>query len=240
MTLSLRDVSAGYGTALALRQVSVTVPAGAVVALLGPNGAGKTTLVRVASGLVRPFSGQVTLDDADLTGRPPHEFAGRGICHIPEGRGIFPGLTVRENLVLQGHGTPAHTAVEQGTVAFPVLGRRLDQIAGTLSGGEQQMVAVARAYISNPEHVLLDEVSLGLAPMVVDEIFAFLGRLVERGCALLLVEQYVDRALALADFVYVLDRGRIAFAGESRELEEVDVFATYVGRGSSIDGVDEL
>jgi branched-chain amino acid transport system ATP-binding protein len=238
--LALRDVSAGYGTALALRDVSVTVPAGAVVALLGPNGAGKTTLVRVASGLVRPFSGEVTLDDADLSRRPPHEFAGRGVCHVPEGRGIFPGLTVRENLVLQGEGIPANEAVEQGVLAFPVLGRRLHQVAGTLSGGEQQMVAVARAYISSPRYVLLDEVSLGLAPMVVDEIFAFLARLVERGCALLLVEQYVERALAIADFVYVLDRGRIAFAGESRELEHVDVFAAYVGGGAPIDDADEL
>jgi branched-chain amino acid transport system ATP-binding protein len=233
--LALADVVAGYGEATVLRDVSVSVPAGTVVALLGANGAGKTTLVRVASGLLRPRAGRVTLDDEDVTRRRPHELAGRGVCHVPEGRGIFRGLTVRENLVLQGHGADAEEAVDRGVGAFPALGRRLDQVTGTLSGGEQQMVAVARAYLASPSYVLLDEVSLGLAPKVVDEIFAFLTGLVEQGCALLLVEQYIERALALADFVYVLDRGRIAFAGGSAELAGVDVFEQYAGRGRTID-----
>jgi branched-chain amino acid transport system ATP-binding protein len=236
MMLQLKGIWAGYGDATVLRNVTLSIPPGSVVALLGPNGAGKTTLVRVASGLLRPSDGTVSLDDTDVTGAPPHVLARRGICHVPEGRGVFTGLTVRENLVLH---SPAHTpseAVDLAVSAFPALRNRLDQPTATLSGGEQQMVAVARAYLADPKFVLLDEVSLGLAPIVVDEIFDFLRQLTARGVALLLIEQYVTRALAMADFVNVLERGRIAFAGERCELDEDRVLRSYVGTDGASSG----
>ena len=226
--LELREIEAGYGETTVLRGVSLAVPPSSVVALLGPNGAGKTTLLKVASGLLRPTAGTLFIDDVDHTGAPPHRLAARGVCHVPEGRGIFPTLSVRENLLLQvtsGHDDATERAVE----AFPVLGARLAQSAGTMSGGEQQMLALARAYISNPRIVLLDEVSMGLAPRIVDEIFEFLERLAREGASLLLVEQYVTRALALADYVYMLNRGSLVFVGEPAELVDEDVFARYLG-----------
>jgi branched-chain amino acid transport system ATP-binding protein len=150
------------------------------------------------------------------------------VCHVPEGRGIFPTLTVRENLMLQvtsGHEDSVGRAID----AFPILGQRVSQLAGTLSGGEQQMLALARAYISDPRIMLLDEVSMGLAPKIVDEIFLFLERIAAEGASLLLVEQYVTRALALADYVYMMNRGNLVFVGEPSELEEEDVFVRYLG-----------
>jgi len=225
----LRSVTAGYGDAVVLDDVTLSVPPGAVVALLGPNGAGKTTLLRVASGLLRPTSGEVALDGRRLDGGSADGFARSGICHIPEGRGIFRSMTVRDNLLLHAPRGEEARAVAAAVEAFPVLGERLEQLAGTMSGGQQQMLALARAYVSHPTYVFLDEVSLGLAPAVVDQIFEFLRRLAESGTALLLVEQYVVRALRLADYVYILNRGRIAFAGEPGELDESDVFRTYVG-----------
>ena len=225
----LERITAGYGGTPVLRNVSLTVPAGRVVALLGPNGAGKTTLLRVASGIVDPMAGDIRLGDASLRGRPTEAFARAGICHIPEGRGIFRSLTVKDNLLLQSPVGMEAAALEQAIDVFPRLGERLEQRAGTMSGGEQQMLAVARAYLSNPSLVLLDEVSLGLAPKIVDEIFHVLGRLAKLGASLLLVEQYVARALAIADFVYILNQGEIAFAGETHELDHAEIFRTYVG-----------
>ena len=227
--LELRNVVAGYGATRVLRDVTLTVPDGAVVALLGANGAGKTTLLRVAAGLLRPESGRLVVNGDDVTGSPPHRLVGRGVCHIPEGRGIFGSLTVRENLLVQSKRGEERQAMEQAAAAFPVLGNRLDQVAGTLSGGEQQMLALARAYVQRPTMVLLDEVSMGLAPRVVDEIFDFLRLLAGQGASLLLVEQYVTKALALADYVYLLHRGEIAFAGEPGELDGTDLFARYMG-----------
>jgi branched-chain amino acid transport system ATP-binding protein len=224
----LRDISAGYGETTVLRGVSLAVPPASVVALLGPNGAGKTTLLRVASGLLRPTAGTLVLDGAEVTGASPHRLAGGGVCHVPEGRGIFPNLSVRENLVLQITGDVAE-GIARSVDAFPVLGRRLSQQAGTLSGGEQQMLALARAYVGKPRVVLLDEVSMGLAPKIVDEIFGFLERLAREGASLLLVEQYVTRALALADYVYMMNRGTLVFVGEPSELEDEDVFVRYLG-----------
>jgi branched-chain amino acid transport system ATP-binding protein len=224
----LHDVHAGYDGSTVLRGVTLRVPPGRVVALLGPNGAGKTTLLRVASGLLQPTSGDVTLDGESLRGRPADAFARAGICHIPEGRGIFRSLSVRENLLVQAR-TSHGEAIERAVDAFPRLGERLDQRAGTMSGGEQQMLAMARAYLANPSYVFLDEVSLGLAPLIVDEIFAFLRRLADGGAALLLVEQYVTRALAIADFVFLLNQGEVAFAGEPAELDQAEVFRSYVG-----------
>jgi branched-chain amino acid transport system ATP-binding protein len=223
----LDSIVAGYAETTVLRGVSLTVPDSSVVALLGPNGAGKTTLLRVASGLLRPTAGTMTLDGVDVTTHRPHQLAGRGVCHVPEGRGVFPSLTVRENLSLQAGG--GKDGLAKAVEAFPRLGERLSQTAGTMSGGEQQMLALARSYIANPKLMLLDEVSMGLAPKIVDEIFEFLGRVAHEGASLLLVEQYVTRALALADYVYLLNRGQVAYRGEPSELQDEDVFARYLG-----------
>jgi branched-chain amino acid transport system ATP-binding protein len=224
----LDNIVAGYAETTVLRGVSLTVPDSSVVALLGANGAGKTTLLRVASGLVRPTAGTMTLDGVDVTGWRPHQLAARGVCHVPEGRGIFPSLTVRENLSLQA-GSGGRDSLARAVRAFPRLGERLAQTAGTLSGGEQQMLALARAYLADPKVMLLDEVSMSLAPKIVDEIFEFLSRVAHEGPSLLLVEQYVTRALALADYVYLMNRGQIAYRGEPSELEDEDVFARYLG-----------
>jgi branched-chain amino acid transport system ATP-binding protein len=223
----LDNVTAGYGDTTVLRNVSLRVPAGATVALLGPNGAGKTTLLRVASGLLKPWTGRLLIDGADVTAASPHALVGRGVCHVPEGRGVFPSLTVRENLLLQVSAREADS-IGRAVDAFPILGERMSQVAGTLSGGQQQMLALARAYLSNPSVILLDEVSMGLAPKIVDEIFEFLARLSEAGAALLLVEQYVTRALAVADYVYMLSKGQVTFCGEPGELNDDDVFASYL------------
>jgi branched-chain amino acid transport system ATP-binding protein len=225
----LQQITAGYGATTVLRDVSLSVPAGAVVALLGPNGAGKTTLLRVASGLLRPGSGRILLDGQPLTGRAVDRLSRAGVCHVPEGRGVFPSLTVRENLRLQAPAGREAEAVERAGDIFPVLRSRLDQVAGTMSGGEQQILALARTYVCGPRVVLLDEVSMGLAPRIVDQIFEFLGRLRDEGISMLLVEQYVTRALALADYVYLLQRGRVAFAGEPAELDGDELFRRYLG-----------
>jgi branched-chain amino acid transport system ATP-binding protein len=225
----LDRIVAGYGETPVLRNVSLTVPKATVVALLGPNGAGKTTLLRVASGLMAPMAGDIRLDGTSLVGKPTEDFARAGICHIPEGRGIFRSMTVKDNLLLQSPPGQETASLERAIDVFPRLGERLDQRAGTMSGGEQQMLAVARAYLANPSLVLLDEVSLGLAPKIVDEIFAFLDRLAELGASLLVVEQYVNRALAIADFVFILNQGQVVFAGESHELDQAEIFRTYVG-----------
>ena len=227
--LELRGVSAGYSGTRVLRNVDLCVPDASVVALIGANGAGKTTLLRVASGLLPPTSGTIVLDGEDVSTAQPHELVRRGVCHVPEGRGVFAGLTVRENLELQCRDGSEADAVEAACTVFPSLGRRIDQPAGTMSGGEQQMLALARTYIQKPRVVLLDEVSMGLAPVVVDEIFAFLQVLAQSGASLLLVEQYVTRALAVADYVFLLNRGSVSFAGEPSELAEDDIFREYVG-----------
>lgn len=232
MRFALEGVHAGYGAVRVLDDVDLVVPERSVVALVGSNGAGKTTLLRVASGVLTPQSGAIRLGDDDLTGAPPETFATSGVCHIPEGRGIFRSLTVRENLRLHARRGEERDAEARATEAFPKLGQRLSQVAGTMSGGEQQMLALARAYVSQPTVVLLDEVSMGLAPLVIDEIFEFLGRLAREGAALLLVEQYVTRALAVADYVYVLNRGRVVFAGEAGELDEDRLVESYLGAGT--------
>ncbi len=227
--LELENVSAGYGDHPVLRDVSLWVPPQSVVALLGANGAGKTTLLRVASGLVRPSGGRLRLDGHDVTGLAPHRLVRRGVCHVPEGRGVFPALTVRDNLLVQAAGGDVGEAIEKAVGAFPILGQKLGQTAGSLSGGQQQMLALCRAYVTQPAYVLLDEVSMGLAPVVVDEIFAFLATLTAQGCALLLVEQYIGRALELADYVYLMSRGRIGFAGEPDELDADRLMEQYLG-----------
>ena len=227
--LELRNITAGYDTGTVLRDVSLTVPDNAVVALLGPNGAGKTTLLRVASGLLAPRSGQLLIDGEDVTGLKPHQLAKRGICHVPEGRGIFPSLTVTDNIRLQAAPGNFRASLKKATSVFPRLGERANQVARTMSGGEQQMLALSYAYVSNPRVVLLDEVSMGLAPKIVEEIFAYLHDLSKSNISQLLVEQYVGQALKLADYVYILDRGRISFAGEPGEISEETIMNSYLG-----------
>ncbi|MFB6671833.1 ABC transporter ATP-binding protein [Streptomyces sp. NPDC056390] len=227
--LELDHISAGYGGTRVLRDVCLWLPPKSVVALLGTNGAGKTTLLRVASGLLAPTSGHLSVDGKDLTGKRPHTLARSGVCHVPEGRGVFPTLTVKENILIQAAGGDLDEAVERAVSAFPVLGHKLGQLAGSLSGGQQQMLALAHAYVTDADYVLLDEVSMGLAPVVVDEIFDFLGKLADDGRSLLLVEQYVARALELADYVYLMNRGRIEFAGEPGELDSDRLVTQYLG-----------
>jgi branched-chain amino acid transport system ATP-binding protein len=226
--LELKGIEAGYGGHIVLRGVWLAVKPGTVVAVLGPNGAGKTTLLRVASGLLRPSAGAVLLGGEDVTRTRPYARARRGLCHIPEGRGIYPALTVRENLVLHSRKGEEAAALDRATSAFPALGNKLRQPAGQLSGGQQQMLSLVRAYLTDPKLVLVDEASMGLAPVVVDQIFEFLGRIAASGTALLIVEQYVNRALALAHAVYVLNKGAVAFSGKPAEVTD-DLFVHYLG-----------
>jgi branched-chain amino acid transport system ATP-binding protein len=229
---TVEAVTAGYGGAVVLRDVTLVIPPRSVVALVGPNGAGKTTLLRVASGLLRPSRGRLLLDGADVTHRGADGLARAGICHVPEGRGVFPELTVRENLRLFGPPGREQEALDEAVEAFPVLESRLEQVAATMSGGEQQMLALTRAAMSGARVILLDEVSMGLAPVVVDRIYEFLGRLRQSDVSVLLVEQYVTRALAVADYVSILGRGRVTFAGDPAELADDDIFDRYLGGGA--------
>jgi branched-chain amino acid transport system ATP-binding protein len=229
--MEIRDLHAGYAGTAVLRGIDIAIPSSSVVALLGPNGAGKTTLLRALSGLLVPTAGRVTLGGRDVTGWSPHRLCQQGICHVPEGRGVFPSLSVRDNLVLLSPAGRERVSLERAIHAFPRLGERLNQIAGTMSGGEQQMLALARTYIQNPKVVLLDEVSMGLAPKIVDDIFEFLRLLAAEGASMLLVEQYVTRALELADYVYLLNRGQIVFCGESGELDAEAIADEYIGSG---------
>ncbi len=227
--LEIRGLQTGYERTTILRDVSITVPASQVTALLGPNGAGKTTLLRAVSGFLPAQKGSITLFGDDVTQLSAHRRFSRGLCHIPEGRGVFRSLTVRDNLVMQSKRKSEAEAIERATTTFPILGARLHQVAGTLSGGQQQMLAMAAAYVRNPRLILVDEASLGLAPLIVDEIFAFLHRLTEGGTALLVVDQFATRALGMATDAYVLRRGEIAYSGSARELLDSDLFSRYLG-----------
>jgi branched-chain amino acid transport system ATP-binding protein len=230
--LRLDGIRAGYGRTEVLHGVDIVVPPGSAVALLGANGAGKSTLLRVASGLLPTLEGTITLDEDQVEDSPAHERARRGLCLIPEGRAIFRQLTVRQNLAMHVGGKAVAEAIDRAVAVFAVLGERLDQIAGTLSGGQQQMLAVARALVTDPRVVLADELSVGLAPVVVDEIFEAVEALRREGRSLLLVEQYVDRALAVADYVYILHKGSVVFVGEPAQARSADIFSQYLGTGS--------
>jgi branched-chain amino acid transport system ATP-binding protein len=230
--LTLDSVTAGYGDTTVLRGVDFTVGDGEVVALLGPNGAGKTTLLRTATGFIKPRSGRIAFDGSNLTGDAPHRYTRRGICHLPEGRGIFPSLTVLDNLTVQARGAAVRDLLPGFTELFPGLAQRLGQTAGSLSGGEQQMLALSRAYLTSPKVVLIDEPSLGLAPRVIDRIYEVLAQLVARGVSLVIVEQYVQRALALADKVYILNRGEVIHAGQAGDLGADEIYQRYLGVAS--------
>ena len=228
--LELSAVTAGYGRATVLRGVSLTVPQGKTVALLGANGAGKTTLLRTAAGLLRPTAGEIRLGGERIEQLPEHARSRFGLCLVPEGHAIFRSLTVRENLAMYAGGHDVDSAVERAATAFPVLGQRLTQPAGTLSGGEQQMLALSRALIVDARVILADELSLGLAPVIVDEIFQVVDSLRSEGRSLLIVEQFVSRALDIADYVYILHKGTVAFVGEPGQCRQDErLFAQYVG-----------
>ena len=231
--LELRGVSVAYGKRRALEDVSLTVAAGEMVTLLGANGAGKSTALRAISGLVRPSAGRVLYDGRDVTAAPPDAIVAAGVGHVPEGREVFADFTVLENLQAGAH-TVASTLVPERLdrvfVVFPVLRERRRQTAGTLSGGEQQMLAIGRALMAAPRLLLLDEPSLGLAPMLAGEIFGVIARINREGVTVLLVEQNARRALALAARGYVLETGRVVAAGPSHELAaDPRIRAAYLG-----------
>ena len=237
--LSVVDVSAGYGAIRVLHGVSMDVGAGEAVAILGPNGAGKTTLLRAIAGALRPWRGRIAFEARDIAGEEPHALARRGLAHVMQGRQLFGPLTVLENLRLGAYARLTRTTrpqvdedLEQVWALFPILRQRLRQRAGTLSGGEQQMLAIGRALMSRPRLLLLDEPSLGLAPLAVAAIFDALRRLRDRGLTLLLVEQNPDAALALATRCYVLEVGRVVYAGDAAALGgEGQLAEYYLGLG---------
>jgi len=226
--LKVRGLRSGYGRAETIRSVDLVVPSAATVVLLGPNGAGKTTLLKTIAGLVGATGGEVRFQGRDVTRGSAHIRARRGICLIPEGRGIFRRLSVRENLVVQADPGRGKAAVDRAAALFPVLGQRLDQLAGTMSGGEQQMLALARAFVTDAPLILADELSMGLAPVIVDQIFDAIGVLRREGRSVLLVEQYVERAVGVADYVYILNKGRVVFTGLPAECTSSAVFARYL------------
>lgn len=218
--LEVERLSAGYGTVKVLWEVDLEVGAGEAVALVGSNGAGKTTLLRAISGLIRPSEGEVRFEGEPLTGLRPEQIVSRGIAHVPEGRHLFQGLTVRENLMAGGYVHRDGAEIERAVELFPALGARLSQLAGSLSGGEQQMCAIARGLMSHPKLLMIDELSLGLAPKLVDEIIERLEVAAGQDTSLLVVEQDVDAALRIARRGYVLETGRIAASGSSEQLSE--------------------
>jgi branched-chain amino acid transport system ATP-binding protein len=228
--LRLDHVSVDYGAFRAVDDVSIVVPSGTVVALLGPNGAGKTTTLKAISGLLRPRAGTIHLNGERIDGMAPERIARKGVCHVPEGRGVFGQLTVRENLAVAARKDATTGWLERALDAFPDLAPRLEQRAATLSGGQQQMLALARAFVTKAPLLLLDELSLGLAPALVDRLYEAIARLRDEGRTIVLVEQYVGRALDLAEIVTILARGRVAFAGEPAELRASgDILASYLG-----------
>jgi branched-chain amino acid transport system ATP-binding protein len=229
LTLDVAGVRSGYGRTDVLHGVDLRVPAGRAVALLGSNGAGKSTLLKTIAGLVPTRAGSIRFQGEPVERRPANVRARAGICLIPEGRGIFRRLSVYENLAMHAGKRDVGQAIERSVSLFPILGDRLSQVAGTMSGGQQQMLALARALVTDPQLVMADELSVGLAPVVVDEILEAVALLRAEGRSLLIVEQYVHRAVELADYVYILHKGQIVFAGEPAQCASGVVFERYLG-----------
>jgi branched-chain amino acid transport system ATP-binding protein len=238
--LSIQNLQAAYGKVEVLHGISLEVPKGQLVTLIGSNGAGKTTTMRAISGMIKPRGGSVTLAGRDITGLDSHHIARAGLAHSPEGRRVFATMSVTDNLLLGAF--PRFTGarpkgqvqqdLERALELFPRLKERRQQLAGTLSGGEQQMLAMARAVMLNPEVVLLDEPSMGLAPILVDEVFRIIARLKSEGVTMLLVEQFAQAALNVADYGYVLENGSIAVHGPAESLRnDPKVVAAYLGGG---------
>ena len=227
--LELRDVRAAYGRIEVLHGVNLAVPEGKVVALLGPNGAGKTTTISVCSGGMTPTSGGVVMAGRLVNGVPPDQLARAGVCTIPEGRGIFPNLTVRENLQMMTFTGSSLSAIEEiAYQRFPRLQERRTQVAGTLSGGEQQMLALARGLASNPALLLLDELSMGLAPLVVEELYGIVAQIAREGVSILVVEQFARTVLGVADIAAIMLHGEVIKVGPPAELEQ-ELSAAYLG-----------
>ncbi len=230
--LEVDDIEVRYGAIRALKGVSFTVDEGEVVALLGANGAGKTTTQKTVSGMLRPVHGEIRLDGLRIDGLPAHELINLGICHVPEGRRVFPTMTVAENLEMGAFRfkKPDEQVLAHVLELFPRLEERYKQFAGTLSGGEQQMLAIGRALMGKPRLLLLDEPSMGLAPLIVQQIFDIIKEINESGVTVLLVEQNAAQALALAHRGYVLETGEIVLTGSGRELLSDDrIRAAYLG-----------
>jgi branched-chain amino acid transport system ATP-binding protein len=231
--LELRAVRAGYEGVEALRGIDLRVPAGAVVAILGPNGAGKSTTLKVISGLLRPTSGAVLLEGHDVTGASAVSLARAGVCLIPEGRGIFHNLTVRENILMDtySNGKTADELEEVTYARFPALAGRRQQVAGTLSGGEQQMLSLSRALSTDPALILLDELSMGLAPLVVEQLFRIVRELTKTGVTTVVVEQFADVVLEIADEVVVMAQGRVRLKGPPRRVRK-ELHTAYLGKAA--------
>jgi branched-chain amino acid transport system ATP-binding protein len=219
--LELLGVRAAYGRIEVLRGVDLTIPRGAVMALLGANGAGKTTLLRVISGLMAPTEGDIHLAGVHVSGASPEELTRAGLCMVPEGRGVFPNLTVEENLWLASYsGTPVEKILTEAYARFPRLRERRRQLAGSMSGGEQQMLSLARALASDPALLLLDELSMGLAPLVVEGLYDTVAEIAEQGVSILVVEQFASSALRVADYAAVMQGGRVVATGEPAEIKQ--------------------
>lgn len=233
--LELEDIHVRYGAISALRGISLRVDEGEMVGVIGPNGAGKTTTLMTIAGVLKPAEGTIAFEGESIAGQSPEDIVRKGIALVPEGRRIFPGLTVEENLRLGAAIRSDRAAVQQDIdemcTRFPILGERLKQPGGTLSGGEQQQLAIARGLMSRPSLIMLDEPSLGLSPILVEEIFELVVRLCETGITILLVEQNVERTLEVADRAYLLNVGSVEYEGPAKELRDrVDIASAYLGR----------
>ena len=232
--LKIDQIDAGYGDMQVLFNITLNVEEGEVVSLVGSNGAGKTTLLRILSGFLPIKSGSVTFMGEDLMKKKAHQRAEMGISHIPQGRGILGTLTVKENLIMGAYikkvRARAHEEIERAYEIFPKLKERQNQMAGSLSGGEQQMLAIARAQMIHPKLLMLDEPSLGLAPIVVEEVFDLIPKISKQGASILIVEQNLNQALSIADRAYVLETGRLVMQGPAQELmENKDIQKAYLG-----------
>jgi branched-chain amino acid transport system ATP-binding protein len=236
--LSVQELTVRYGSALALQKVSLEVNAGDVVAVLGANGAGKSTMARTVSGLVPAAAGTITLEGKEITRWPAHRVRREGIVYLPEGRGIFPALTVTENIQMAADLVPRskrRTACAEALEIFPNLAARRGIRAGLLSGGEQQMLSLSRGLITQPSVIIADEMSLGLAPKMVDMVFDALGRLKSAGVTMIIIEQFVHRALAFADHCVLLSRGQVAWQGTPRTADR-EILARYLGESADTAG----
>ncbi len=235
--LSVKGLRSGYGKIEVLHDVVLDIAQGQIVTLIGANGAGKTTLLRTISGLLRPGGGSITFEGKSIVRRPPHKIAGLGISHVPEGRAILKRMTVLDNLRMGAYvrnDSEIADDIEAALARFPALSERRLQIAGTLSGGEQQMLAIGRALVARPRLLLFDEPSLGLAPKIVSQIFLTLRELKNEGKTILLVEQNARQALRVADHGYVLERGRVVYSGSGEDLLNMpEVQRTYLGQSAA-------